>query len=52
MDLFIGYIVFAGQGQLDADIKNYWSKCQIYRKQVYSRELYKNELTALHIITA
>ena len=28
IDLFIGYIVFAGQGQLDAD-KNYWSKCQI-----------------------
>ena len=45
MDLFIGYIVFAGQGSLDAD-KNYWSKCQIYWKQVYSRELYKNELTA------
>ena len=49
MDLFIGCIVFAGQGQLDADT-NYWSKCQIYRKQVYSSELYKYELTALHII--
>ena len=36
--------------RLDVD-KNYWSKCQIYRKQVYSRKLYKYELTALHIIT-
>ena len=48
MDLFIGYIIFAGWGQHDAD-KNYWTESVKYIGSKYIQESFINVSLQLYI---